>query len=560
MTEWRERALHFLTKHLLYPAEDDFFAVFSRMMDHQTSCTTLNSVDGKNLDVKDFVTAAIPDVPQGERNLDPYDTNNRTLINAQCATPGVRAVDGKERECILLQECLNLYFEPRLLRVKPPETLDLRAFAFLISASTALSALHTSDGYTTSTQSNNKGGFESKDDILSGCNNRIKEMRSRKTRWMTLNMLKRIIDGGKYLLSRLRNSKGGEGGVQRGASKRPSQLIGSGVKGCTHTHAEGSIQIPQQCVDENGKEWRPLVKSVAAHADDNMHLVRQTLCSAMQSILAVVCGRLNSCEAALRAASEWRSRSRLKDQGDSFGHDYVTLHCDGSDVVLSDHSAECDIHGLCGAEKPDIENGENNSNYRTGLLALNSHVEDAGRGTFIDGEYSYARLKNFLLLESKRESGTDGCVGDTSEGTNGTGLCLDHSAVKYCWCRGVDDGRPMVQCDRCLEWFHCSCVGRGLGRPPLGTAKTVKAKKKKSCTQAVDDALKAVPSDDSTTPHTASGTKTAKSKLKSELLSEQTSACGIAENFLLEDDDSDFYCIACTEEKGEVYPYNWSVH
>lgn len=29
----------------------------------------------------------------------------------------------------------------------------------------------------------------------------------------------------------------------------------------------------------------------------------------------------------------------------------------------------------------------------------------------------------------------------------------------YCWCRQGDDGTPMVCCDGCEEWFHCRCVG-----------------------------------------------------------------------------------------------------
>jgi hypothetical protein len=38
----------------------------------------------------------------------------------------------------------------------------------------------------------------------------------------------------------------------------------------------------------------------------------------------------------------------------------------------------------------------------------------------------------------------------------------------YCYCRLGDDGSPMVSCDCCEEWFHCGCVGydsdaRGLG-------------------------------------------------------------------------------------------------
>ena len=39
--------------------------------------------------------------------------------------------------------------------------------------------------------------------------------------------------------------------------------------------------------------------------------------------------------------------------------------------------------------------------------------------------------------------------GDTSESDNGP----------YCLCRGPDDHRFMISCDRCEDWFHGACVG-----------------------------------------------------------------------------------------------------
>ncbi|XP_056004155.1 uncharacterized protein LOC130049934 [Ostrea edulis] len=31
--------------------------------------------------------------------------------------------------------------------------------------------------------------------------------------------------------------------------------------------------------------------------------------------------------------------------------------------------------------------------------------------------------------------------------------------TRYCLCRQADDGKLMIQCDRCEEWFHGKCVG-----------------------------------------------------------------------------------------------------
>ncbi|KAK3907384.1 Set1 complex component spp1 [Frankliniella fusca] len=35
---------------------------------------------------------------------------------------------------------------------------------------------------------------------------------------------------------------------------------------------------------------------------------------------------------------------------------------------------------------------------------------------------------------------------------------MKRSSDKWCLCRGPDDGRFMIECSKCLEWFHCTCV------------------------------------------------------------------------------------------------------
>jgi len=44
------------------------------------------------------------------------------------------------------------------------------------------------------------------------------------------------------------------------------------------------------------------------------------------------------------------------------------------------------------------------------------------------------------------------------------GLIASGTEVNYCICKGKDDGRAMIQCDQCMEWFHCDCVGMSANR------------------------------------------------------------------------------------------------
>ena len=50
----------------------------------------------------------------------------------------------------------------------------------------------------------------------------------------------------------------------------------------------------------------------------------------------------------------------------------------------------------------------------------------------------------------------------------------------YCWCRGADDGSAMVSCDCCDEWFHCTCVGLRSLRALTATSSTNNSSNKSS--------------------------------------------------------------------------------
>ncbi|KAK3916596.1 Transcription initiation factor TFIID subunit 3 [Frankliniella fusca] len=36
---------------------------------------------------------------------------------------------------------------------------------------------------------------------------------------------------------------------------------------------------------------------------------------------------------------------------------------------------------------------------------------------------------------------------------------MKRSRDEWCLCRGPDDGRRMIECSKCMDWFHYNCVG-----------------------------------------------------------------------------------------------------
>ena len=59
---------------------------------------------------------------------------------------------------------------------------------------------------------------------------------------------------------------------------------------------------------------------------------------------------------------------------------------------------------------------------------------------------------------SKRKRGRPRKVpGSSSTSTQSPDLSSNTDV--YCFCRRLDDGRLMVQCNQCDGWFHGECVG-----------------------------------------------------------------------------------------------------
>ncbi|KAK3939417.1 hypothetical protein QBC46DRAFT_148672 [Diplogelasinospora grovesii] len=62
-----------------------------------------------------------------------------------------------------------------------------------------------------------------------------------------------------------------------------------------------------------------------------------------------------------------------------------------------------------------------------------------------------SRKKSSSKLADDGAEGAEGAGGDDSESES------DHGP--YCICRGPDDHRWMIGCDRCEDWFHGECIG-----------------------------------------------------------------------------------------------------
>jgi hypothetical protein len=64
-----------------------------------------------------------------------------------------------------------------------------------------------------------------------------------------------------------------------------------------------------------------------------------------------------------------------------------------------------------------------------------------------------------VTIRGRNETSEEG--GSTDEGNgdgDGEGEGEGEGDETYCICRGRDDGRPMICCDTCSEWYHAKCL------------------------------------------------------------------------------------------------------
>ncbi|KAK3901179.1 Set1 complex component spp1 [Staphylotrichum tortipilum] len=86
--------------------------------------------------------------------------------------------------------------------------------------------------------------------------------------------------------------------------------------------------------------------------------------------------------------------------------------------------------GTSGGKKPKGGGGSNSKKAKTDALSSSSTTKRPGSG-------------------AATVDGGEGGDGNSSESDNGP----------YCLCRGPDDHRFMIACDRCEDWFHGECIG-----------------------------------------------------------------------------------------------------
>ena len=464
-----------------------------------------------------------------------------------------------EREALLLQECLQLYFEPRLLRIKPMETMDLRALAFLISASTTMAprTVHSPDAHcelkiplsgSPVYGSGTGAGTGDVDDP----NRQIKAKADTSQSLITLKELKLVIEGGNYFLKLLKNEMSKK--KEKSLNLEEADI---GTVSSTNTKSEtATLSIKST--------------SKADERSDLENICREKLYDRIYFIVIKVSCRLDMCMKMLRVASEYRSNQRtfFKNEGDHMLNSISEI--DSMCTTTSENilcSIECSQNP---AASCDFKH-----KYGDEIFKLDEAVETACQGILIKDQYAYVRMKNILLKYCKTIPRNMNMKTDMNMNMNMNMNIMQNKTLnrlaalgyfqtssdepqKYCWCRGIDDGRPMVQCDGCDEWFHSSCMGL------CNTSHMSNIKSNKQALQlAVKDEVNIDPllpvcsnvlldNDDAAEQLIDISQKRTKKKGKIKFTKEKKSIEEINEIV-----KNTFYCIACADDRNEDYAFAW---
>ena len=466
-----------------------------------------------------------------------------------------------EREAFLLQECLQLYFEPRLLRIKPVETLDLRALAFLISASTTMAPLtvntpetHYELKHSLSGSSVYGSGTGTGTGDVNDPNRQVKTTADISQYLITLKELKLMIEGGNHFLKLLKNE----------ISKKEDKSLNL---------KEADIGAVSSTYSKNETTTQP-IKFTTLKGDERSdfeNLCRERLHDRIYFIVLKVSCRLDMCMKMLRVASEYRSNRRtfFKNEGELLFNavsEVDSICTNTSENVLC--PIECSQNPAASCEFK--------YKFSEEILKLDEAVESACQGIFVKDQYAYVRMKNILLKHCKNIPRNMNMKEEMDMGKNndmniGQIKTLKRLAAleyfqtsidepqKYCWCRGIDDGRPMVQCDGCDEWFHSACMGL------CNTSHNSNIKSIKQALQlAVKDDVKIDPvlpvcsnvmldNDDLAEQLIDISQKKAKKKGKIKFTTGKKSIEEINEIV-----KSTFYCIACADDRNEDYAFAWT--
>ena len=535
----------------------------------------------------------------------------------------------RESETTLLKECLQLYFEPRLLRIQPPESLELRAVAYLISASTVLTASDSNvpiKRHSLSKNEENSPNPALTINLLDGIRknilgvqqnqyvpdrNKVPDANDISYNYLarpTLHELEMIIDGGKHFSRLQLNGKleprGSKGQTPTSITSRAwvskpadGPEVNSKEACCDNMRDSVRTFVTASHHRENGVEN---ASSREEEGDRESMRRRLVLWTSIQIVTNILSTRLDRCQRALDRSSRCTLRCTHPSLDSSravinaLDSDFHLSNIDGSGLgVIFNPVASLtgnnvafkvnnEIYADVHVKKNSLEPGDMKSSLNE-LLRVDALLEEAGRGLSIQGEYSYVRLKSLIFagikefgsvtkgegLEEKEGKGE--VRKDSIEISHDVSLPSVVAAGLYCWCRGIDDGFPMVQCDGCDEWFHSRC---------MGIAKESQAKQKK---RAGDKHLKGKCARDSSylptmSIHVTEGEEhsdgmcalsSERSSMESDAKRKATAATipksksksrskGVKLMKHLEETIQDmFYCISCAEERGTSYAFEW---